>query len=66
MDELTRAQDRFPPFRSPHEGYAILLEEVEELWEIVRRQHGDRPKEDMVAEAKQVAAMAIRFMVDLT
>ena len=30
--ELATAQHAFPPFRSPHEGYAILLEELDELW----------------------------------
>lgn len=29
--ELSNAEVKFPPFRSAHEGYAILLEEVEEL-----------------------------------
>lgn len=29
--ELAAANERFPLFRSPHEGYAVLLEEIEEL-----------------------------------
>lgn len=31
--ELERANSIHPPFASPHEGYAVLLEEVEELIE---------------------------------
>lgn len=63
--EVTRARQKFPPFRSPHEGYALLLEEVDELWEVVREQY-DNPgrKERMRKEAMQVAAMAVCFMVE--
>ena len=59
--ELTRATDKFGPFRSPHEGFAIILEEVEELkYEVF---HGSREK--AMAEAVQVGAMAVRFVLDL-
>ena len=50
---------------SPHEGWAKMLEEVDELWEEVRRKSALRSKAAMRAEAKQVAAIAIRFMGDL-
>ena len=29
--ELKSANEKFPPFHSEHEGYAVILEEVEEL-----------------------------------
>jgi hypothetical protein len=32
-EELKSANEKFPPFQSEHEGYAVLLEEVEELQE---------------------------------
>lgn len=64
--ELRVATDKFPPFRSPHEGFAIILEELDELWEEVKQQHDVRSSKDMRSEAKQVAAMALRFMIDLT
>lgn len=68
--ELDRAVDCFDPFASAHEGYAILKEEVDELWELVKRK-GDLPNgtsrhEAMRREACQVAAMAVRFMLDVT
>ena len=47
----------------PHEGYAVILEELDELWEEVKSQHPDRQR--MRAEAAQVAATALRFMVDV-
>ena len=72
LNELVHALNKFPPFRSPHEGYAIILEELDELWEVVRQKNATRTDskgQDKIAmrnEACQVAAMAIRFMIDLT
>lgn len=63
--EVTRAMAKFPPFNSAHEGWAVLYEEVDELWEDVRAKQGDRRLEDMRAEAIQVAAMAVRFALDI-
>ena len=31
--ELKSANEKFPPFHSDHEGYAVILEEVDELSE---------------------------------
>lgn len=60
--ELTRARHKFGKFASAHEGYAVLREEVDELWDEVKR---NGSKERMRAEAIQVAAMALRFVEDL-
>lgn len=49
------------PFHSGHEGYAVLLEEVQELWEAIRADDDAHAKR----EAIQVAAMAIRYLVML-
>lgn len=35
-DALTKARTKHPPMRSPHEGYAIILEELDELWDEIR------------------------------
>ena len=64
--ELKGAMWKYPPMNTPHEGYAVILEELDELWEQVRHKQVNHNKALMRAEAKQVAAMAIRFMVDLT
>lgn len=63
--ELTAAVERYGPQCSAHEGYAILLEEVDELWDEIKKNDKLRSKTKMLAEAKQIAAMAIRFMVDV-
>ena len=60
LEEYTKASNSHKPFTSKHEGFAILLEEVDELWHEVK--HGGKKK--MKEEAIQVAAMAMRFLVD--
>ncbi len=60
--ELERATEKFAPFHSAHEGFAILLEEVEELKHEVF--HGTR--ERARAKAIQIAAMALRFIRDVS
>lgn len=63
--ELDAAMRKFPAMNSPHEGYAVLDEEVDELWEHVKVKQGQRDWVAMRKEAIQVAAMAIRFAVDV-
>lgn len=62
-EELDRATAKFGPFLSAHEGYAIIKEEVDELWDEVKK--GNRQPELMRKEAIQIAAMAVRFVLDL-
>lgn len=61
--EHNRATKIHGRFNSAHEGYAVILEELDELWDEVKKREHDYKK--MYNEAKQVAAMAIRFMDDL-
>lgn len=62
-DELRDAQDKFPKFNSEHEGYAVIKEEVDELWILVK---GKKTLwKDKRHECIQIAAMAIRFVHDL-
>ena len=62
--ELRRARSLYEPFNSAHEGWATLYEEVDELWEEVRKKPAWRSKERMRTEAIQIAAMALRFIED--
>lgn len=64
-EELARARFKFPEFRSPHEGYAIILEELEELKSEIFKKKDKRDLNKMRNEAMQVAAMAVRFMTDI-
>lgn len=65
LGELERVRKSKKPFNSCHEAYGILLEEVDELWDEVKKKGGIRSKKLMRDEAKQVATAAIRFMEDL-
>jgi hypothetical protein len=65
MDELLAASAKFGAFNSAHEGFAVLKEEVDELWEEVRAKQGGRNPDALRKEAIQVAAMACRFVVDV-
>lgn len=62
-DELWLARNKFKNMNSAHEGYAVILEELDELWEEVKSQKQDKAR--MREEAIQVAAMAARFVEDL-
>jgi hypothetical protein len=64
LAEVFRATKSYPPFHSAHEGWALLLEEVDELWDEVKIKQSERDINTMKAEAVQVAAMALRFMHD--
>jgi hypothetical protein len=63
--ELATAMAKNGPFNSAHEGYAVILEELDELWEEVRKHRGERDVAAMRKECTQIAAMAIRFMLEV-
>lgn len=61
--ELALAQRAHAPQASPHEGWSVILEEVDELWQEVKANHGRG--HSAAGEAMQVAAMALRYLVDV-
>lgn len=63
--EACTASEKWPPFNSAHEGFAVLLEEVDELKAHVWTNQKKRNIPQMRKEAIQVAAMAIRFAHDV-
>lgn len=65
LHETSRAQQKWPPYNSAHEGFGVLLEEVDELKEHVWKNQKNRDLASMQKEAIQVAAVAIRFAVDV-
>lgn len=66
-DELLGAMENHAPMHSLHEAYAIIQEEVDELWDVVKTNPRKNPSRgyDAHSEAIQVAAMACRLLVDL-
>jgi len=67
FEEMADASSKFPPFNSGHEGFAVLKEEVDELWEAVKLNKKRHPERDelMKKECIQVGAMALRFLHDM-
>lgn len=57
--EIKKAESKFSEYNSPHEGYAIIAEELDELWDEVKEK--DQHQLRMYNEAIQVACTAIRF-----
>jgi hypothetical protein len=65
LHKLAKAVGVWPPMNSAHEGYGVLLEEVQELFDEVRLKQSKRTVEAMRAECLDVAAMAIRMAVEV-
>lgn len=62
-NEVKRAIAKHPssvPFACRHQAYAVLFEEVDELWDDIKANN----HKNAVKEAIQVAAMAIRFAAE--
>jgi hypothetical protein len=64
-NEIRRAVSLHGPMKSLHEGYAVILEEMDELWDEVKLKAKLRDPENIREEAIQIAAMAARLVVDL-
>lgn len=62
--EVLAAAYKHAPMNSPHEGHSVIREEFEELWDHVKadtaQTHG------AMDEAVQIAAMGVRFVLDLS
>lgn len=65
LRELAKAMGRWPALNSAHEGYGVLKEEVDELWEQVKLKQKLRDVGAMRSECLQVAAMALRMAVEV-
>jgi hypothetical protein len=63
IHEYGKACKKFPEFNSAHEGYAVIKEELDELWDEIKKNPADADL--MKKEACQLGAMALRFMTDI-
>jgi hypothetical protein len=59
---VLKAQAKHNPMRGAHEGYAVILEELDELWAEIKC---DDKNDCQRKEALHVAAMSIRFLLDV-
>jgi hypothetical protein len=64
LAEARLACAKWNAFNSTHEGYAVILEELDELWDEVKKKNPS--KDALRLEARHVAAMALRFIAELT
>ena len=65
-DQLHKAVTKHAPMNSAHEGYAVILEELDELWDEVKAWKPDDHRiVELRKEALHVAVMAIRFIKDV-
>ena len=58
-EEISRADRNWGEYHSSHEGYAVIQEELDELWDEIKKK--DTSKLLQYREAMHVACTAIRF-----
>lgn len=63
QQEIDNSRSRHGEFTGSHEGYAVLLEEVDELWSEIKKRN--RSFTAMKEECVQIAAMAVKFIEDI-
>lgn len=61
--EFYKASVVHPSMNSYHEGWATIREEVDELWDEIKKKNPNRAR--LYNEAVQIGAMALRFILDL-
>lgn len=62
-EALYAAIEKHAPMCSAHDGHSVIREEFEELWDHVKADTGS--SKDAYKEAVQIAAMAIRYALDV-
>jgi hypothetical protein len=74
LNEIETAKAKYDVFNSTHEAYAVLKEEIEEFWELVKQKNkkgSDKStealekKQQMIHELTQIAAIAQRAIDEL-
>lgn len=65
VEEIVRARKTHGPIASAHEGYAIMLEELDEVKEHVWMKQKLRDQGKMRKELVQLAAMAVAMIVEI-
>jgi NTP pyrophosphatase (non-canonical NTP hydrolase) len=59
-DEIDRSSAHGNKFASLHEAYSVILEELDEVWDIAKQKKKRRNALELRQELIQVAAMAIK------
>jgi len=64
-EEISRVEKKHKPLNSLHEAYAVLAEEVDELWDEVKKKRRHRDDDAIYSELVQIATAAWRTARDL-
>lgn len=65
ITEYNRTIIKNAPFHSTYEGWALIKQKVDNLWDEIKKEETGGSREAMLKEAAQIGAMAMRFIIDL-
>lgn len=62
-NEFNRTNAIYPHFHSYHEGYAVILEELDEMWDEIKKKRNDPRR--IYEETVQVSAMCLKLIISM-
>lgn len=65
VQEHSKAREKFSAMASAHEGYAVILEELDEVWDIVKQKQSERDYRKLRKEVIQLGAMVYAFLIEI-
>jgi hypothetical protein len=63
--EFMRASDLYPSLHSNHEAYAVIKEELDELWDEIKKSKELKGNKNITKELIQIGAMVVRYLDNL-
>jgi NTP pyrophosphatase (non-canonical NTP hydrolase) len=63
--EYHRANDLYSDLHSNHEAYAVIKEEMDELWDEIKKNKGTKGNNQIRHELIQIGAMVVRYLDNL-
>ena len=64
-DEFLRANDLYSNLHSNHEAYAVIKEEMDELWDEIKKNKDTMGNKKIIKELIQIGAMVVRYLDNL-
>ncbi len=64
FNEMKRGVMRYKSYKSLHEAYAVIKEELDELWEEIKKKPNQQSDEAILRESLHVAATALRLVLE--
>lgn len=55
-----------PLYHSAHEGYGVMAEEFDELWDEVKKKRKNRDLSNMIGECVQIASCALKMALTMS